>query len=367
VSHLKLRTQNNCLNCAEDTYGRYCHVCGQENIEPKESFWHLITHFVHDITHFDGKFFSTTKYLFTKPGFLSAEYIKGRRAAYLNPIRMYVFISAVFFLVFFTKYNVEESFKKGEKTKSVAQIEENLNNNKVTLQENIAATQQASPGAAAIMKAQLNDLNADIDLIKKDSAKAKIINERNAFVNYKDKVYRNKKEYDSIQAALPQQLRDNFIDRAIIKRSFEIKEKYGNENKAMKYIIEKYLHKFPQVFFISLPLLALVLQLLYVRRKDFFYVNHLIYTVHLYCAMFLFMLVLIGLNETANLPHFSWVGWVSAILFMYTFYYSYKSMRIFYKQSRRKTFAKFMLFNFAGLMVTGILFTVFFIVSVFIS
>jgi len=81
--------------------GRYCHVCGQENVEPKESFWHLLTHFFNDITHFDGKFFITLKDLLFKPGFLSKEYMIGRRASYLNPVRMYVFTSAIFFLLFF--------------------------------------------------------------------------------------------------------------------------------------------------------------------------------------------------------------------------------------------------------------------------
>ncbi|MBP0577674.1 DUF3667 domain-containing protein, partial [Campylobacter jejuni] len=77
---------------------------GQENIEPKESFWHLTTHFIYDITHFDGKFFSTLKYLLFRPGFLSKEYLKGRRAGYLHPVKMYVFTSALFFLIFFSFY-----------------------------------------------------------------------------------------------------------------------------------------------------------------------------------------------------------------------------------------------------------------------
>ena len=95
------RKEKICLNCTADLQGRYCHICGQENTEPKESVWGLITHFFYDITHFDGKFFSTLKYLAFKPGFLSAEYVKGRRASYLNPIRMYVFTSAIFFIIFF--------------------------------------------------------------------------------------------------------------------------------------------------------------------------------------------------------------------------------------------------------------------------
>jgi hypothetical protein len=107
VSHLDERKQKNCLNCNAQVQGKYCHICGQENIEPEENVWHLVTHFFNDITHFDGKFFSTLKLLILKPGFLPAEYKMGRRASYLNPIRMYLFTSFVFFLVFFSLYKIE--------------------------------------------------------------------------------------------------------------------------------------------------------------------------------------------------------------------------------------------------------------------
>jgi len=88
--------------------GHYCHNCGQENLEPKETVWHLVQHFFNDITHFDGKFFETVKYLLRKPGFLSLEYTRGRRMSYLNPIRMYVFTSAIFFIILFSLKKPED-------------------------------------------------------------------------------------------------------------------------------------------------------------------------------------------------------------------------------------------------------------------
>lgn len=84
--------------------GRFCQVCGQENIETHETFGHLAGHFISDIFHFDGMFFSTLKHLLFKPGFLTYEYVRGRRASYLNPIKMYIFISAAFFLIFLNLY-----------------------------------------------------------------------------------------------------------------------------------------------------------------------------------------------------------------------------------------------------------------------
>ena len=83
-------------------HGRYCHVCGQENIVTHQNFTALTKHFVYDIFHFDGKFFETVKHLFFKPGFVAKQYVNGKRASHLDPIRMYLFVSAVFFLFFFS-------------------------------------------------------------------------------------------------------------------------------------------------------------------------------------------------------------------------------------------------------------------------
>jgi hypothetical protein len=108
VSHFHQRKEKDCLNCGATVIGPYCHNCGQENIEPKESFWHLILHFFNDITHFDGKFFTTLRILLFRPGFLSKEYMSGKRVSYLNPIRMYLFTSFIFFLVFFSVFKLDE-------------------------------------------------------------------------------------------------------------------------------------------------------------------------------------------------------------------------------------------------------------------
>jgi hypothetical protein len=73
VSHTPLRKETNCLNCNATVLGRYCQACGQENTEPKETFWHMFTHFFYDITHFDGSFV-TLKDLLFKPAFYQGIY-----------------------------------------------------------------------------------------------------------------------------------------------------------------------------------------------------------------------------------------------------------------------------------------------------
>ncbi len=102
MSHQPERKEKNCLNCGTEVMGRFCHVCGQENIVTHQGFWSLTKHFVYDVLHFDGKFFHTLAYIFTRPGFVARQYAEGKRMSYLDPIRMYLFTSAIFFLVFFS-------------------------------------------------------------------------------------------------------------------------------------------------------------------------------------------------------------------------------------------------------------------------
>ncbi len=95
------RTENDCLNCGAELQGKFCHVCGQENLQIKESFGHMMEHAISDYFHFDHQFFNTLKPLLFKPGFLTNEYMAGRRVSYLHPVKMYIFISVVYFLLLF--------------------------------------------------------------------------------------------------------------------------------------------------------------------------------------------------------------------------------------------------------------------------
>ena len=127
MSHAPERKEKNCLNCGATVLGRFCQVCGQENVVPKESFWKLVIHFFYDITHFDSNFFYTLKYLLFKPGFLSKEYLNGRRARYLNPVKMYVFTSAIFFLIFFIIYDPQKALLFDDTPLTYAERTEKIN------------------------------------------------------------------------------------------------------------------------------------------------------------------------------------------------------------------------------------------------
>ena len=105
------------------------------------------------------------------------------------------------------------------------------------------------------------------------------------------------------------------------------------------------------MLFLSVPLVALLLQLLYVRRRrEFYYVSHVIFILHYYCTFFLLFLF-IRISQSIG----GYGKYVALILFLALGFYLYKAMRNFYHQRRAKTVMKFLIFGFLGSMVIGVL------------
>lgn len=77
--------------------GPYCSACGQHDVDYHRSFGHIVEDSLEGFFHFDGKFLKSMRYLFTRPGFLTTEFLAGRRARYAHPLRFYIFASFVFF------------------------------------------------------------------------------------------------------------------------------------------------------------------------------------------------------------------------------------------------------------------------------
>ncbi len=59
----------------------------------------FVRHFLNDYFTFDSKIVRSFGPLLFKPGFLTAEFLAGRRVRYIPPLRMYIFVSIVFFLM----------------------------------------------------------------------------------------------------------------------------------------------------------------------------------------------------------------------------------------------------------------------------
>lgn len=89
-----------CENCHQELLGEknFCSNCGQKSI-PALSLKFLVSEFLDNYFNFDSKLFQTLKFLAFKPGFLSQEFMRGKRIKFVPPVRLYIVISFIFFLL----------------------------------------------------------------------------------------------------------------------------------------------------------------------------------------------------------------------------------------------------------------------------
>lgn len=82
-----------CPNCGAALSGSFCASCGQKAAALNPLLREFLRDTFHELVDFDGRIFRTLRLLFTRPGFLSNEYIAGRRVRYLSPVRLYLLAS----------------------------------------------------------------------------------------------------------------------------------------------------------------------------------------------------------------------------------------------------------------------------------
>jgi hypothetical protein len=310
----------------------------------------MAKHFVYDVLHFDGKFFHTLGYLFTRPGFVALQYTQGRRMQFLDPIRMYLFTSAVFFLVFFSFGTI--NFKKVEATPKL--------------------TMEDRRELATDFKQRAHRNPADTFLLEKipvllDSTRAVNVDSldiRKELELFGSASYRTVGEYDSMQASLPPAKRDSWLERQLAVKTIKTNAEYGGTKKASLVLLDTFAHQLPYLLFVSLPFFALILKLLYKRRKTFFYSDHAVFTLYHYIFSFLLMLVLWAMVGLRSLTHWEVFRYAMLLVVLVWPVYLFIEMKNFYRQSTGKTVLKFLLLNAAGFLVLLLLFVLFFLLSI---
>ena len=88
-----------CPNCGSGRPDRFCSHCGQNDRDYMRGLWSVVYEFFREMLEVDSRLFRTLKSLLFRPGHLSAEFCRNRRAAYMSPVRVYLFTSFLFFLV----------------------------------------------------------------------------------------------------------------------------------------------------------------------------------------------------------------------------------------------------------------------------
>ena len=90
-------SEGGCANCEAPLAGQYCAVCGQRARTRMITLWQLLREASEVLTTLDSRLWRTLTALLFRPGRLTADYLKGRRARYAPPLRLFLGASIVFF------------------------------------------------------------------------------------------------------------------------------------------------------------------------------------------------------------------------------------------------------------------------------
>lgn len=87
-----------CLNCGAPLHGGFCAECGQRAVPPNPTVRELAGDAWHELSGYDGRIMETIRGL-ARPGFLTRQYVDGRRMHYLPPVRIYLIASLLYFVI----------------------------------------------------------------------------------------------------------------------------------------------------------------------------------------------------------------------------------------------------------------------------
>jgi hypothetical protein len=90
-------TSATCRNCGEPVELRYCGHCGQDSLRRSRSVGAIVAELLSSVFSYENKFWRTLVPLMLRPGSLSQAYVDGRRAAFFDPVRMFLLCSVVVF------------------------------------------------------------------------------------------------------------------------------------------------------------------------------------------------------------------------------------------------------------------------------
>src|SRR5437867_10752167 len=91
------RVLTHCEDCGAQLQGHWCGQCEQAAVDYRRSFRHVVADVLDSFLDWDSKFFATIALLIFKPWRLTNEFLAGKRVCYVNPLRLYLLASILFF------------------------------------------------------------------------------------------------------------------------------------------------------------------------------------------------------------------------------------------------------------------------------
>ncbi len=223
-----------CENCGTELPGRYCPNCGQPAIDYRRSFRHVISDILDSFLNWDSKFFATFGFLLARPWRLTNEFLAGHRVRYLNPLRLYLLVSVLFFFA----VNYAERRVEKDHFKPIVLDEDE--------KAGLIPAREPKPDATPPIDRPGDDLY-----------------DGKPHVSFFDD-----------NPDRPKTAGELFFQQ-------KIEEKIGRNGDKGKFFLHSIMENLPYMMLMCIPIFAFLLKILYFFRR-IFYIDHLIYALHIH-------------------------------------------------------------------------------------
>jgi len=352
MGHQKLRENKTCLNCNYVVENKFCPNCGQENTETRQSFHYLFTHFVEDLTHYDGSFWKTIKGLLFKPGYLTKTYLEGKRKKFVPPVKLYIFISFVTFLLptllpgpSLINFKEKEPVEKNE-VKAAKEEEVNTESEK-----EVAESKETAVTEKEIDKRDEEKVQEMKQEVEKALSTVPLPN---------GQPIKNAQQQDSLQTKPRKDRKLSYFEYYVTEKITNIL-KTKNRKEFFEKAGESFVHTLPKVLFLYMPVFAFFLWLMH-NKKKWYYFDSGVFTLHYFS--FLLLVIAIGMLFgwiMSLIPYFSIFSYLYNFAAMfYMFFYFFRAHSNFFGEhkaiSRIKGFLLFFINMFLIIIFSTILF-----------
>jgi hypothetical protein len=315
-----------CHNCGSPIIGPFCAICGQERDTHRRSVWSLMGDLFEDIISFDSRILRTGVALMAEPGEIAAAFREGRPHRYVPALRLYFFVSLLFFVILSASGLAIMQFQ------IVARPEKIVHNTNgyfvVSINPDPAV---AKPDLVPVSKKKAEEPGTKYEF----SEQTHFFSPVGAYHSDLTPDARAKL-LDDPQNGAPHSkaAQGGWTGRKIT----DAVSRLAADPAALNEPLTAWL---PRVLFLLLPLFALLLMLFYFRkRKDFYYVDHLIFSLNMHSFVFIVLVVAVGVAQVLD------SGWVAFGAVVAMGLYFLFAMKRFYGQSWFWTGLKFVSIGF---------------------
>jgi hypothetical protein len=294
-----------CHNCGTTIDAYYCPECGQRHRPGEPSIRQLVGRLISEVLEVDSRIVRTVRLLFFAPGELTRQYIAGRREHFVRPIRLYLFSSFLFFVLFAVAIPGDELIDSGDQPQGVPADTVEIS---TELYRQLHAANQSASNSASSNSASSDSSNGDSAGSEAASAASSeglpsadsLARARAAAEAAPEEVSGEFPARDAIDAAQAIEnartadAADNSEDEEREDEEFEDESDEASddgfvrvtpvrESSEGRETLRVLLQNAARVVFLLVPVFALILQLLFLHEP---YAHHVIFSLHLHAFAF---------------------------------------------------------------------------------